>query len=339
MSERTTPFAIDLRSDTLTRPCVGMRRAMSDAEVGDDVFGDDPTVHALEARITDLLGTQSAVFLPSGTQSNLVALLAHCQRGDEYIVGHQAHTYRFEGGGAAVLGSIQPQPLIADTDGSLKLDEIEAAIKPDDPHFARTRLICLENTHDGHAIDVPYFRSVRALADRRHLSVHLDGARLFNASIELGVEVRDIAQHCDSVSVCLSKGLGAPVGSVLGGTAEFIREARKWRKMVGGGMRQAGVIAAAGLYALEHNIRRLADDHDRAARLASVLRERWPGQVEQQTNMIFLKAPEAQLAPFLRHMRAQGVLAERARWVVHLDVSDAGEQHIARAIRSWNHTR
>ena len=231
---------------------------MVQAQVGDDVYGEDPTVNQLERVCAARLGFDAALLLPSGTQSNLVALLSHCARGDEYIAGQDAHTYRYEGGGAAVLGGIQPQPLPFNDDGTLPLSAVAAAVKPDDFHFANTRLLCLENTQAGNSVPPAYFAAARKLADQFDLRVHLDGARLFNAVVALGVEVTDITGHCDSVSLCLSKGLGAPVGSVLCGGAEFIDAGRRWRKILGGGMRQAGIIAAAGLYALEYNVTRLA---------------------------------------------------------------------------------
>src|SRR5579862_6988775 len=253
-------MATDFRSDTVTRPSEGMRAAMAVAPVGDDVFGDDPSVNALEAEVADLLGFESGLFVPSGTQSNLVAIMTHCARGDEYIVGQKAHTYRYEAGGAAVLGSVQPQPLNNAADGTIPLADIEAAIKPHDSHFARSRLIALENTIGGNVLPHGYAATVRMLADQRGLAMHLDGARLWNAAVSQEVEPRMIARGFDSVSVCLSKGLGAPVGSVLCGKRDFILSARRWRKMLGGGMRQAGILAAAGRYALAHNVARLAED-------------------------------------------------------------------------------
>ena len=267
---------IDLRSDTVTRPTAAMRVAMASADVGDDVFGDDPTVNALQEKIAALLGKEAALFVASGTQSNLVAIMSHCGRGDEYIVGQMAHTYRWEGGGAAALGSVQPQPLEHQHDGSLALAAIEAAIKPDDSHFARSRLLCLENTIGGKALPVAYLDAKRArCVKKRGLATHLDGARLFNAATALGGDpratARAIAAPFDSVSVCFSKGLGAPIGSALVGSREFIAGAHRWRKMVGGGMRQAGIVAAAALHALDHHVDRLADDHALAARLADGL--------------------------------------------------------------------
>src|SRR6195952_454807 len=264
----STPIQHDFRSDTVTRPSPAMRAAMASAEVGDDVFRDDPTVTQLEAVMAERFGKDAGVFLTSGTQSNLVALMAHCGRGDEFIVGQQAHAYKWEGGGAAVLGSIQPQPLNNQPDGSLALRDIEEAIKPDDSHFARTRLLALENTIGGKVLSLEYMEAATALARRHGLATHLDGARIFNAATALDTPVATLTRSFDTVSVCLSKGLGAPVGSVLVGSAQLIEKARRTRKMVGGGLRQAGILAAAGLYALEHNVARLADDHAHARRLA-----------------------------------------------------------------------
>ena len=318
---------IDLRSDTVTRPGAAMRRAMTDAEVGDDVFSDDPTVNRLEARGAEMFGMQAALFLPTGTQSNLAALMAHCQRGDEYLVGQDAHTYRFEAGGAAVLGSIQPQPLTNQPDGSLALADIEAAIKPDDSHFARTRLVTLENTIGGRVLTRAYLESVLALTARRGLATHLDGARIFNATINLGMPVADLCRGFDTVSACLSKGLGAPAGTLLVGRSDLISAARRWRKMLGGGMRQAGVLAAAGAYALEHHIERLADDHDNAARLAAGLSKLDALGVDAaQTNMVFVDVPPAHVAPLGAWLQERGVLTlmrPRTRLVTHLDVSRA----------------
>jgi threonine aldolase len=323
---------IDLRSDTVTRPTPAMRDAMLRADVGDDVFGDDPTVNALQERIAAMLGKEAALFVPTGTQSNLAAIMSHCQRGDEYIVGQMAHTYRWEGGGAAVLGSVQPQPLEHQSDGTLSLAAIEAAIKPDDSHFARTRLLTLENTWGGKALPLAYMADATALARRRGLATHLDGARLFNAATKLGVPAREIAQHFDTVSVCFSKGLGAPVGSALVGPRDLILQARRWRKMLGGGMRQAGVLAAAALHALDHHVERLADDHALAQRLADGLQGIAGLTVEPpQTNMVFATTDERGEG-LLAHLKSRGVLATgiyQLRFVTHLDV-DA--QDIDRAV-------
>ena len=300
---------IDLRSDTVTRPTEAMRQAMARAEVGDDVFADDPTVNALQERIACDLGFEAALFMPSGTQSNLCALMSHCERGDEYIVGQMAHTYRWEGGGAAVLGSIQPQPLAQDPQGRMAWADIEAAIKPDDAHFARTRLLCLENTWGGSILDQSYVADVTTRARGRGLATHLDGARLFNAAVACGVEVRHLTAGFDSVSVCFSKGLGAPVGSALCGSRDFIARAHRWRKMTGGGLRQAGVLAAAALHALDHHVHRLAQDHENAAALAQGLQGLAGVQVRQpQTNIVFLD-----LEPRIAQRHAEGVVAALAR--------------------------
>jgi threonine aldolase len=320
---------IDLRSDTVTRPSAAMRQAMLVAPLGDDVFGDDPSMNLLQERIAAMLGFEAALFMPSGTQSNLCALMSHCERGDEYLVGQMAHTYRWEGGGGAVLGSIQPQPLPQQPDGTLALTDIEAQIKPDDAHFARTRLLCLENTWGGKILPLPYLDQATSLAHRRGLATHLDGARLFNASVGSGVPVRDITRFFDSVSVCFSKGLGAPVGSALCGSRAFIARAHRWRKMAGGGMRQAGVLAAAALHALDHHIERLAEDHANAALLAEGL-QGLPGVTVEapQTNIVFVDvAPERALRGgqgVVERARARGLLCtglHRLRFVTHLDVS------------------
>jgi threonine aldolase len=331
---------IDLRSDTVTRPTAAMRAAMLDAQVGDDVYGDDPTVNALQARLAGDLGFEAGLFLPSGTQSNLVALMAHCARGDEYIVGMDAHTYKYEGGGAAVLGSIQPQPIPQAGDGTLPLDAVERAIKPDDAHFARTRLLCLENTWHGRPLPLDYLADARALCDRKGLALHLDGARLYNAAVAGDVPARAITRHFDSVSVCLSKGLGAPVGSVLVGSHALIAVARRWRKVTGGGMRQAGILAAAGLHALDHHVARLADDHARAARLADALRDvAGVAAVAQHTNMVFVEVPRERLPQLRMAMETRRVRlsiddAPQLRLVLHLDVDDAGVQRVVEGFRA-----
>lgn len=314
---------IDLRSDTVTRPTPGMLAAMMRADTGDDVYGEDPTVRQLEARLADELGLQAGLFVPSGTMSNLLGLMAHCERGDEYIVGQQAHTYKYEGGGAAVLGSIQPQPLEHQPDGSLDLAQVAAAIKPKDFHFARTRLLALENTMQGKVLPLGYLAAARALCDERGLGLHLDGARLYNAAVALGVAPGAISAHFDSVSVCLSKGLGAPVGSVLCGSQPFIDKARRWRKVVGGGMRQAGILAAAGLYALDHQVARLAEDHGNAEHLAAGLQALGYAVEPVQTNMVYLNLG-GHAADLARHAKGEGVWLTpnpRLRLVTHLDVS------------------
>lgn len=324
-----SPIApIDLRSDTVTRPTAAMRQVMAQAQVGDDVYGDDPSVNALEARLADMTGKAAAVLLPSGTQSNLVALLAHCQRGEEYIVGQHYHTYKYEAGGAAVLGSIQPQPLTVQADATLDLAEVEAFIKPDDVHFARSRLLALENTHGGQVLPAGYAEQARALVDRYGLSLHLDGARLFNAAVATGKSLSELAAPFDSVSLCCSKGLGAPIGSVLVGSDELIGRARRWRKMVGGGLRQAGIFAAAIDYALDHHVERLADDHRRAAQLAQALSglPRVTATVAH-TNMAFLSLDSAATGDALKARLAQGGMliagGQRIRLVTHLGIDDA----------------
>ncbi len=332
---------IDLRSDTVTQPTTAMRDAMARAEVGDDVYGEDPTVNGLQQRLANELGFEAGLFVPSGTQSNLLALMAHCQRGDEYIVGMDAHTYKYEGGGAAVLGSIQPQPLMQTADGTLPLDAVERAIKPLDPHFARTRLLCLENTWHGRALPLDYLSATRELCARHGLALHLDGARLFNAAVALDVPARTITRHFDSVSVCLSKGLGAPVGSVLLGTRALVEQARRWRKVAGGGMRQAGILAAAGLHALDHHVARLAEDHARAARLADALRGVAGLSVAgQHSNMVFIELPQLRLDALRAHMEAARVRLSigylpTVRMVLHLDIDDAGVQRVIDALRSF----
>jgi threonine aldolase len=343
---------IDLRSDTVTRPTAAMRAAMAAAEVGDDVFGDDPTVNALQSRVAQMLGKEAALFVPTGTQSNLCGLMAHCGRGDEYLVGQMAHTYRWEGGGAAVLGSIQPQPIAQQADGSIALADIEANIKPDDAHFARTRLLALENTWGGKVLPLAYIEEATALARRRGLATHLDGARLFNAAVEQAAqrgsldaraEALCIAGHFDTVSVCFSKGLGTPVGSALAGPRELIARAHRVRKMLGGGMRQAGVLAACALHALEHHIDRLAEDHAHARRLAQGLQGLAGVRVEPpQTNLVFIDLDPAIAQGAVERLRAAGVLCTglyRLRLATHLDVSSSDIDAAIERFRSAIHPR
>ncbi|MEO9298263.1 low-specificity L-threonine aldolase [Devosia alba] len=318
----------DFRSDTVTRPSADMRQAMAAAEVGDDVFGDDPSVNRLEQRMAAMLGKDAALFVPSGTQSNLLALMSHCGRGDEYIAGQNAHLYSHEAGGAAVLGSIQPQPIAHQADGTMALDDIEAAIKPDDNHYARTTVIALENTFGGKVLPVQYMQSVAAIAQRHGLGLHLDGARAFNACVALGMDIAVFTAPFDSVSICLSKGLGAPVGSVLVGRQDLIDKARRHRKMLGGGMRQSGILAAAGLYALDHHIERLAEDHRRARKLAEGLAAFAALTVTvPDTNIIFVDMERQLGARFTDFLASRGVGVTgrygQQRWVTHLDVDDA----------------
>jgi threonine aldolase len=345
---------IDLRSDTVTRPTPGMREAMMAAPVGDDVYGDDPSVNALQEKIATMLGFEAALFMPTGTQSNLCAILAHCQRGDEYLVGQGAHTYRWEGGGAAVLGSVQPQPLENAPDGTIALTAIEAAIKPDDPHYAISRLLCLENTIGGKLLPMAYVEQATALAKTHGLSTHLDGARIFNAAVAQAAlqagsapldhtdieradadrssaairEAHRIAQCFDSVSVCFSKGLGAPIGSALCGSKELIRRAVRLRKMTGGGMRQAGFLAGAASYALDHHVARLNDDHALAQRLAAAFTLVDGAVVDPvQSNIVFvtLDGRAKAKAPGLeKHLADHRILTTgqyRLRFVTHLDVT------------------
>lgn len=315
---------IDLRSDTVTQPSAAMRESMLAAETGDDVYGEDPTVILLERRLAADLGFSAGMFVPSGTMSNLLALMAHCERGDEYIVGQQAHTYKYEGGGAAVLGSIQPQPIEMEADGTLDLARVEAAIKPDNFHFARSRLLVLENTMHGKVLPLDYLAAARDFSHRHRLALHLDGARLYNAAVKLGCDACEITRHFDTVSVCLSKGLGAPVGSVLCGSEAFIAKARRLRKMVGGGMRQAGILAAAGLYALEHNIGGLADDHRRALQLGDELAALGFAVEPVQTNMVYVEMGEkaAALTAFCAQRGIRLTSATRLRLVTHMDLHD-----------------
>lgn len=317
----------DYRSDTVTRPSQKMRQIMAAAEVGDDVFGDDPGVNHLERYLAERAGKEAALFCASGTQSNLVALLAHCQRGDEYIVGQEAHTYKYEGGGAAVLGSIQPQPLDYEPDSTLDLQKVKAKLKADDYHFARSRLLCLENTRSGEVLPLDYHEKAGAFCAENKLALHLDGARLFNAMVKQKVELEDMCKHYDSVSLCISKGLGAPIGSLLVGSKDLVNEARKWRKMLGGGMRQAGIIAAACEYALENNVTRLQDDHDNALCLAQGL-AKIPGiscdPSGVQTNMVFIIIDDdARVEAYQGYLAEQGIVViggQVMRLVTHLDI-------------------
>ena len=302
---------IDLRSDTVTQPTDAMRQAMLHADVGDDVYGEDPGVNALEAHGARLLGKEAALFVPSGTMSNLLAVMSHCQRGEGAILGSAAHIYRYEAQGSAVLGSVALQPLPMQRDGTLAFDDIKAALAPDDAHFVQTCLICLENTHNGKVVPLSYLQEMGAFVVERGLKLHLDGARLFNAAVASETPVEVIAAPFDSISICLSKGLGAPVGSLLVGDAGFIARARRMRKMLGGGMRQAGILAQAGLFALEQHVTRLADDHRRARRLAEGLAALPAIELDLsqvQSNMVFLRLRNGESAPLLAFMKERGIL-------------------------------
>ncbi len=355
MTDKNLPV-VDLRSDTVTQPTPAMRAAMMAAPLGDDVFGDDPSVNALQDKIAALLGFEAALFMPTGTQSNLCAILAHCGRGDEYLVGQSAHTYRYEGGGAAVLGSVQPQPLAQDAAGQMALADVAGAIKPDDCHFARTRLLCLENTWNGHPMPWDYLQSMAALARDKGLALHLDGARLFNAAVAMAQEegrtadplgaqggalaaAKRITSLFDSVSVCFSKGLGAPVGSALCGSRALIDRAYRLRKMAGGGMRQVGLLAAAAHHALDHHVQRLAEDHALAQRLAHGLQGLAGLSVRSaQTNIVFVDVADGRGPALLAFLQQHGVLATGLiglRFVTHLDVDAAGIDRTVACVRQF----
>lgn len=333
---------LDLRSDTVTLPSAAMLACSTHASLGDDVFGEDATVNSLQKRCADELGFEAGLFVPSGTQSNLLALMAHCERGDEYIVGSDAHTYKFEGGGAAVLGSIQPQAIPQQhADGTLDLSAVAAAIKPlGDPHFARTRCLALENTWWGRVLPQSYIAEAAALAKHHQLAFHLDGARLYNAAVAQNISAREIAKHFDSVSVCFSKGLGAPVGSMLLGSGEVISKARRWRKVLGGGWRQAGLLAAMAHFALDHHVARLADDHRRAAELANALSGLADIAVLGAfTNMVYITVPEKRLADLAVHMQNHHIKLPvgnpKIRIVLHLDIDDEGLAKVIKAFRTF----
>ncbi|AVX02229.1 low-specificity L-threonine aldolase [Vibrio vulnificus] len=319
---------MDFRSDTVTRPTPAMREAMANAIVGDDVYGDDPTVNELEAFAAKEAGFEAALFTTSGTQANLLGLMAHCERGDEYLCGQQAHNYRYEAGGAAVLGSIQPQPIENNPDGTLPFDKLTAAIKPDDSHFARTKLLSLENTINGKVLPLSYLQEARAFVDKHNLKLHLDGARVYNAATALDVPVRDIAQYFDSMTICLSKGLGAPVGSLLLGSKEYIAKARRLRKMVGGGMRQAGILAAAGKLALTEQVAQLKVDHANAKALAQGLSELPGVHVNPdfvQTNIVFAKLDDGiDIDAIAQKLAKESIIitpGNPIRFVTHKDIS------------------
>lgn len=341
-SSQAAVDVIDFRSDTVTRPSYEMRKMMASAEVGDDVYRDDPSVRALEEKVADLLGKEAGLFVSSGTQSNLIALLTHCGRGDEYIGGNTYHIARYEAQGAAVLGGIAPFHLPVDERGGLSANAVKAAIKEDDPHFPITRTVCLENTVYGRVQDQTTINEIAAVAHESGLNVHLDGARLMNAVVKSNQKASALVEHIDTVSLCLSKGLGAPVGSVLSGPKSFIERARRNRKLLGGGMRQAGVLAACGLYALDHNIERLAQDHQRAADLADTLSKFEAFEVQRDqldTNMVFVKLDPAHIEPLYAHLQKSGIIfgspADMIRLVTHLDIDDAGIEKTAKIIAEY----
>lgn len=329
----------DFRSDTVTCPTPAMRLAMLDAPVGDDVYGEDPSVNALEAELARRTGKPDALFVPSGTQSNLIALLVHCGRGDELITCEGFHTYAYEAGGAAAVGGIQTR-LLPLPDAELPdPDTLRAAIQPANVHFAMPRLLALENTHNGRAWPLTAMRALTGVAHEAGLATHLDGARLFNAHVHTGESIAALVRPFDSVSICLSKGLGAPVGSVLCGSTDFIARARHERKRLGGGMRQAGFLAAAGTHALTHHVSRLADDHARAQRLAEGLRAALPEHAEAitcATNMVFTAFPTPLLERLHAWMAQHGVrFAPRGRWVTHLDIDDADVAAVVELARTF----
>jgi len=319
---------IDFRSDTVTRPSIKMRKAMYDSQVGDDVYGDDPTVNELESWAAKQHGFDAAIFCSSGTQANLLALMTHCDRGDEYLCGQNAHNYKFEGGGAAILGSIQPQPIENEQDGSLCLVKLKKYIKPIDPHFAVTKLLSLENTINGKVLPLSYLAQARVFVDEHELSLHLDGARAYNAAVALDVDIKEISQYFDSMTICLSKGLGAPIGSLLFGSKAFITKARRWRKVLGGGMRQVGILAAAAKIALTENILRLKQDHENAIYLANQLNTLKGITVDikqVQTNMVFVKIDESiNIQLVAEKLTKKDILimpGQYMRLVTHLDIS------------------
>lgn len=316
---------IDFRSDTLTKPTDAMRQVMANAEVGDDVYGEDPTVNKLETKVADLLGKEAAILCSSGTQSNLLGILSQCQRGEEYIVGAPYHTYKYEAGGAAVLGGVVPQTVPLSEDGGVDAKAIREVIKADDPHFPISRLISLENTHLGRVVPQQRMLDARKVADEYGLCLHLDGARLANAAVASGESMATLAAPFDTVSLCCSKGLGAPIGSLLAGPADVIHRARRWRKMLGGGMRQAGILGAAIDYALDYQLARLAEDHTHAQRLAEALIS-VPGVRigASATNMLYLHFSDpAQALRVSQIAKAEGVLLPNQaamRLVTHLDI-------------------
>jgi len=328
---------IDLRSDTVTKPSPEMLQAMQSAETGDDVYGEDPTVNELEQLAAQITGKQAAIYCVSGTQSNLLALLSHCERGHEFIAGQASHAYQFEGGGAAALGSIQPYTLPFNERGELPLEQVRAAIKPDDVHFAMTRLLCLENTQAGQALSLDYLTAFSELAEKYQLKRHMDGARGFNAAVKLGVPIKQICEHFDTISLCLSKGLACPVGSLLVGDTVTIDKARRYRKMIGGGMRQAGIIAAAGIYALRNNVNRLQQDHDNAEVIGNCINNLNHLALSQptHTNMVMLeeKTNIKKLQAFLaeRNIRISG-----SRWVLHRDISQLDVEAIIDACEAYD---
>ena len=333
---------IDLRSDTVTKPTEAMRQAMLNADVGDDVYGEDPTVNRLQELAAEMAGKEAGLFVPTGTQGNLLAILSHCQRGEEYIAGQQAHCYRYEAGGAAVFGGVQPQPIEFEADGRLDLVKVAEKIKPDDNHFAMTRLLCLENTQSGKVLPLDYQAQAAVVAREHSLKMHLDGARVFNAAVQQKVPLSEITRYYDSVSFCLSKGLGAPVGSMLVGSRELIDRAHRLRKMAGGGMRQAGILAAAGIYALKHHVVRLTEDHQNARKLAEGLSAVDGLDVDLnavETNMVFVSSDLETQPRLIEALKERGVLVGgygQLRLVTHHDIAAEDIPVVVEAFRECN---
>lgn len=328
---------IDLRSDTFTKPSKEMKEFMFKAPLGDDVYGEDPSVNALEEKVAKLTKKEAALFVTSGTQSNLLALLSHCNRADEYICGQDAHIYKYEAGGGAVVGSIQPQPIEFEKDATLDLKKVKEKIKPKDNHFARTKLLCLENTHHGQVLSMDYLKKANKFAKKNNLLLHLDGARVFNAVVDLNVKLSDITKHFDSASLCLSKGLGTPAGSVLVGSKEFIKEARHYRKMIGGGLRQAGILASAGIYALDNHIQDLKKDHKLAKYLADELRKiEKVTVVSNHTNMMFIQVDDED--KLKKYLEKNNILISgygELRLVIHRDIKKEDVKKTILAFKSF----
>ncbi|MDA9228995.1 low-specificity L-threonine aldolase [Rhodobacteraceae bacterium] len=317
---------VDLRSDTVTHPSEGMKNAMISAPLGDDVYGDDPSVNFLQEKVAKLFDKEAALLVSSGTQSNLCAMLAHCQRGDEILTGDHYHVFMDEAGGASVLGGVMFAPLVTQTNGGLSVNEINRKIKPDDDHCAVSKMLSLENTHQGKVLDVEEIENLASCGHNNGLNIHLDGARLMNAVVKLDVEAKEFVSNIDSVSLCLSKGLGAPAGSVLSGSESFIKKAKRIRKLLGGGLRQAGILAAAGIYALDNNVDRMAIDHENALRLAEQLNNFSALSVDPdkvQTNMVFIELDDGIAEKFRYHLLQKGMLIGAGetivRLVTHLD--------------------
>lgn len=331
-------MAIDYRSDTMTRPSEQMKEFMMRAPVGDDVWGEDPTIAQFQEEVAELLGKESALFFPTATQTNLAGVMAHCQRGEEYIVGQEAHCYKWEAGGAAVLGSVQPQPIDLEDDGTLNLEKVKGAIKPDDPHHAVTKLLCIENTQAGKVLPIDYIRETCSFCDEHGLGLHMDGARVFNAAVALGVSVRDITKYANTITLCLSKGLGCPAGAVLVGDDNLIKKAYRWRKMLGGAFRQGGILAAAGQYALKNHIDGLSQDHENARVLAEGIRAMDDPRIlvnYQATNMLSVSITDTSLIAFAKEKDILFPNGKTLRLVTHRDISEEDIQSTLTMLSEW----